>query len=178
MMRTLAVAGGLFLTGCNLFVGPPVECSANRLVINLEQTASPARDGVPCVFADPFPFTVSYTPRADRSLLGTDGLPRFGESDDRMLVGQSVSVVQGSAATLLCAGVGDVCTDGAASINTTIGTSGTLAYQGLFTLEPLGVVLNPGDTFRWEGVLATENFGPGNSCPLTAKVNLLCQKAQ
>lgn len=179
MTRTLAaVATGLFFTGCNLFIGPPVECAASRQVINLTQVASPPRAGAPCVFADPYPFTVSYTPRADRSQLGTDGLPRYDERDDRMLIGQSVNVTQGSAATLLCAGVGDVCTDGASSITTTVNNAGVLAYQGLFTLEPLGVVLNAGDTFQWQGVLATENFGPGNGCPLTAKVDLTCQKAQ
>lgn len=177
-MRSLAVAGGLLFAGCNLFVGPPVECAANRVVIDLQQTATPSRAGAPCVFADPYPFTISYTPRADRSIIGADGLPEYSLQDDRLIVGQAVTVTQGSAATLLCPSVGAVCTDGAPSITTSVSTAGVLAYQGLFTLEPLGVTLNGGDTFLWEGVVATENFGPGNSCPITAKLNLNCQKLE
>ena len=178
MMRSLAVAGGLLFAGCNQFVGPPVQCEVPREIINIDQTATAARAGAPCTFADPYPFTVTYAPRSDRTLLDSDGVPLYSTKDDRSLIGQPVTVTQGSAATLLCAGVGAVCTEGSPSITTAITPAGLLSYQGLFTVEPLGVVLNAGDTFQWQGVVATENFGPGNSCPLTAKLNLTCQKAQ
>jgi hypothetical protein len=176
MMRAFAAVGLLSLAGCELFVGIPVECTS-RQIINLDQKATPARAGGACAFADPYPFTVSYSPRADRTAVSASGR-RYSTSDDRLLVGQPVTVTQSSAATLLCTGVNDACADGKPSITVPISTSGQLAYQGLFALERLQVVLGEGDTFQWEGVVATENFASGSSCPLTAKIQLSCQKIE
>jgi hypothetical protein len=170
MKRTLVVLG-LFLSGCNQFVGPTVECGGPREVINITQTATAARGtGGVCAFADPYIFTVAYSP-----VVSADA------GSPQLLIGQPVTVIQSSAATLLCPAVGQSCTpDQGASptITSTISSTGVLAYQGLFSLEPLGVFLQAGDTFEWEGVIATENFGPSNTCPLTAKISLTCQKAQ
>lgn len=178
MKKVLVMAGALLGSGCNLFVSPPVECATARQIIKIEQTSTPAREGVPCAFADPYPFTVSYAPQLDRTVLGSNGKPKYTQEDDKLLVGASVRVAQGSGATLLCSSVSEACTEGRPEISTTIGADGRLTYQGLFTAEALGVVMRAGNTFAWEGTVATEVFGPGNSCPLTAKLSLTCQKPQ
>lgn len=171
MKRWCLVFGMWLSTGCGSTVAPPVVCPEDRLLINLEQTATIPRTGSPCAFADPFPFTVSYAPEVDAS---TGDKSIFKER----LSGQQVTVTQSNASTRLCAQVASVCQDGVSSIATKISSSGILSYQGIFTLEPLGVVLNAGDTFNWEGDVLTENFGLGNSCPWKGKVKLTCQKAQ
>lgn len=172
MKHDLVVAGALLVagSGCNLFVNPPVECDPNRKpVVSLTQTVTPTRAGLPCLFVDPYPFTVAYSPRIDALRTTVD----YG------LAGGGVRVVQSGAATRLCAGVGDACANGGApEITTTIGNDGSFAYQGLFSVDALGVVLQAGDSFEWEGVVATEVFGPGNSCPVDGVVSLTCQKPQ
>lgn len=173
MKMRLVVAGGLLCagSGCNLFVNPPVECDPNRVpVVSLTQTVTPSRAGLPCLFVDPYPFTVAYSPKVDvlRSTV-----------EDTSLVGGGVRVVQSSAATRLCATVEDACANGGApEIATTIRADGSLAYQGLFSVDALGVVLQAGDTYEWTGVVATEIFGPGSSCPVSGVVSLTCQKPQ
>ncbi len=181
MKNRLVVAGGLLVAGagCSLFANPPVECDPNReAVVQLEQTVSPARAGLPCAFVDPYPFTVAYAPRVDRLALA-ESAPGTPASADSVLIGGAVKVTQSSAATRLCASVEDACANGGApEIATTIRGDGSLAYQGLFSVDALGVVLNPGDSYSWTGVVATEIFGPGNSCPVKGSVTLTCQKPQ
>lgn len=174
-MKLLAFLAGLPLVcSCGEVVAPKVKCPADRVLIQLTQSASVPRAGLPCVFADPYPFTVSYAPE-----------PEGGETDAGVspaslarLVGQNVTITQGSAATRVCAEVAEVCKDGTSSVQTKISSTGMLAYQGLFSLEPLGVTLNAGDTLKWEGTVVTESFGPSNTCPWKAVVQLTCQKAQ
>ena len=178
MKKALVMIGALVGSGCNLFVPPPVECASERDIINIDQTSTPAREGTPCVFAAPYPFTISYAPRVDRTVLDSTGKPKYSQDDDKLLVGVVVKVTQGSAATLLCSAVSEVCTDGQPEISAAIGADGRLTYRGLFTVEGFGVVLSGGDNFNWEGTVATESFGPGNSCPLTAKLAFSCVAKQ
>lgn len=173
MKKRFVVAGGLLLvgSGCNLFPNPPVKCDPDRAaVVTLTQTVTPSRAGLPCLFVDPYPFTVAYSPKVDveRSKL-----------EDATLVGGGVRVVQSSAATRLCPSVEDACANGGApEIAVTVRGDGSISYQGLFSVDALGVVLQAGDTFEWEGVVATEIFAPGSSCPISGVVRLTCQKPQ
>lgn len=172
-------------TGCGEVVAPKVTCPEDRVLIQLDQTATVPRTGLPCSFADPYPFTVSYAPEVERTQAPqatgsstpsttTPSLP----ADSVRLTGQNVTVTQGSASTLLCSEISDACRNGTSSVTTRVNSKGVLTYQGIFSLEPLSVVLNAGDTFTWEGTAVTENFGPGNSCPWKASVKLTCQQVQ
>ncbi|MHB8872382.1 MAG: hypothetical protein ACYC8T_01725 [Myxococcaceae bacterium] len=154
------------LAGCDQFVTPPVLCEESTLKFN--QTTSPTRVGLPCTFAD-WQFTVVHSPQVNSEL---------SKASNLTLVGAPVSVAQGSGAVRLCPGVGDPCQGGASVITATIGEDGALKYQGVLSAASAGVDLQPGGTFTWSGLLATESYGPGNSCRLLTELSLTCQKKQ
>ncbi|MCA2978169.1 MAG: hypothetical protein INH41_12080 [Myxococcaceae bacterium] len=171
-MRALLFSTLIAVVGCDSYLAPPVGCPVRRFV-NLRQTVTQTVANRPCAFAAT-PFAVSYSPRFDRTLLGPDGQPQYGVDDDARLIGTRVRVSSAVGATVLCSAPSGECGEGVPEFQTRIGADGRLAYQGRFSLDGFDVVLNGGDQFTWEGVMLTENFGAGNSCDVTATVNVTC----
>ncbi len=165
----VAVGSSVLLAGCDLFVNPPVACDSPPLTLELNETTSPARAGLPCAFPDPLLFTVVHAPRVDTKL---------SKASNLTLAGGSVTVAQATGAVLLCPGIDVACQAGAPAITATIGNDGALKYQGTLSLDALGVNLQPGGTFTSNSVVATENYGPGNSCQVLAKLTLSCEASQ
>lgn len=157
----------VMLVGCgDLFLNPPVECPARSIDITL--TTTPLRSGQPCIFGD-FPFSVAYGPKVD--------IEKDPNARDYALVGGRVTLTAGSSAVRLCAGSAEpICTDGQSELTATIGATGVLSYQGILSTELLTPPLQPGGSYKGTSTLVTENFGPGNTCAVSATFDFSCQQ--
>ena len=170
-MRVLLISL-VAIVGCDSFIVPPVGCPTRQLV-NLRQTVTQKVGTRPCTFADT-PFTVSYAPRFDRTVLELDGQPVNGPDDDVKLIGTRVRVSRGIGATFLCSAPSGDCGERLGDYQTRIGNDGRLAYQGFFSLDGFDLSLSGGDQFSWEGVVLTESFARANSSEVTGRVEVTC----
>lgn len=172
------MSAAVLLIGCDVFVSPKVRCDEYSLsaltqpdrpiTITLSQTNVAA--GMRCVFPE-LSFTVSHSPRIDVVDPGSPTKPP--NQTDLSLVGGKVFVAQADSSVLLCPGVGEPCTPdtgGAAAITVVIDKFGALSYRG----TTAGVVLQEGGSYTATGVLVTENYGPGNTCPVYEDFSFTC----
>jgi hypothetical protein len=169
----LALVG---LPACNVFENPPVVCPT-RSPISLVQSQVQPSPNSGCIFS-PITFAVSYAPRVDTVAAQNMGL---GPVSDYTLIGGAVNVSAAVGAALLCPG-STLCTQsagGASRIVATIDQMGTLSYSGTFGVQDfIGVPVMAGGSFKWDGMLATESFGPASSCDVPAHLELTCVQPQ
>lgn len=162
------MVASVMLIGCDVFVTPKVLCDQTTIRSHVTRIANVAGPAGRCVFFESF-FTVNHTPRVDplQSPIQTDV----------SLVGAKVFVAQATPAVLLCAGLGaaqpggDPCVTGEASITAVVGRFGQVSYRGVIE----GVVLQPEGNYVNTGLLATENYGPGNSCDVRVDLDFECK---
>jgi len=137
-----------------------------------------AGEVLPCAIPELL-FTVVHAPRIDRGgTVAAPGVVKSTDPTENNLVGAPVFIGQGSPTVSLCSSIDEPCVPvaaggkGASTITVPIGTHGQLVYGGIVDLS--GVLLLPGGSLEQTGVLATESYGPGNSCSVWQTISITC----
>jgi hypothetical protein len=168
-IKTAVLAAGvLLLAGCDSFVPPQVAC--DQITVDLSDKQKSPRAGMPCPFADASSVVISHSPRVD---------PAWAEANggvgDLSLANLKIEVVSGSQAVFLCDGIG--CPPKELLIEPTLDSRGNVAYTVLIARTEFGANPDPGGSVTLNGVLAIENYGPGNSCPIMVTGTVTCEEA-
>ncbi len=169
-IRAALLVPAVLLAGCDSFVAPPVAC--DDVTVGVDYKLTSARKGEACYFPEAVLVTVSHAPKVDQSACEED----CGDVSSLSLVGSDVRVVGGSGAVFLCPGPGASCAPSANETTVTVDEQGGVVYRALIAIAEYGLP-GPGGTSSSEGVLATEFYRPGNSCPVKLKMNFECLEA-
>ncbi|MGI5861204.1 MAG: hypothetical protein ACOX6T_03995 [Myxococcales bacterium] len=160
------IAGSLFLGSCGAFTPPRVECANTEATIDVKETAELGF----CNFPEAYSFVVTTAPRVPVE----PAHERNGSADEYSLAYARIKIKRATDAVYLCEGTG--CAPNLAEIETTLDENGALTYKILLMAEPAGLLPGPGGQVTSEGVIAIEEYGPGNVCPVLLKANLTCEK--
>jgi len=169
MKKTLlALLPAAMLLSCDLFVPPKVEC--DNIIANISGQMTAVSATTACAFDDAALVTISHSPKVDPTYQTQGSDPQV--PSDLTLANVKVEVV-GSGA-FVCPS--SSCVPKSTDTETEVRSDGrgAVTYNVLIPLP----VLHGGDTVTVTGVeIATETWGPGNTCPITADINLSCQPA-
>ena len=75
----------------------------------------------------------------------------------------------------LCEGI--TCTPNQSQLDTVFDENGAITYTAMIISEELGLDPGPGGDVSWEGVLAVEEYSPGNACPVDISIKTACEES-
>jgi hypothetical protein len=161
------IAGSLFLGSCGAFTPPRVECANTTASIDLKETAESGS----CDFPEAYTFVVTTAPRVPA---GEKAYERNGTADEYSLAYARIKVKRATDSVYLCEGTG--CAPNLTEIETMLDENGALTYKILLMADDSLLTPGPGGQVTSEGVIAVEEYGPGNVCPVILKANITCEK--
>ena len=158
------IAGTIFLGSCGAFVPPRVACQKRQVSTEIKVTAANARCPIPGeIFV-----TVTSAPRTEAAV------DRNGTADEYSLAHAPLMVKSGNRAVFLCEGI--TCTPNQSQLDTVFDENGAITYTAMIISEELGIDPGPGGDVTWEGVLAVEEYSPGNACPVDISIKSTCEE--